>query len=889
MGQQGMALTACWGWVLLGLLGVADIAPGAEPTRAIPPAAPEQGQPVPTPAPGVAEPGSAASHVATEAHPAAQPLVPIPAAESQPAQPPATIPGVQGSAPPAAGEYSRPPSDLSAPTSSSLGLPSGPAPATQPALSDFGVPNSEFRPPSSPATSAPREVASAGAAFLSRALSLPADGTIGGRPVRLQDLLARTFDQRQREELIHAYWHLAASVAEYNFCRDFQMQLGRWQARLQPAALPASAAARWRAVSALAQARREAAEASLVERQHTLAALARLAPDQPLPLPADRPYVGVYRTYFRELFPAGTGPGRTRLIDRTLPLGQRAIEQFAAAVEAADKAVAAVDGSELTGAAALSNALWLLQRRYEEQQTLMQAVVGYNRQITEYALAVSPRGVDAGKLVAMLIKSQPEVVQPSSPATPSSVRPAAAEDRISAPGQPTRAVPPARWTVPPEGLPTGEALPADGRLPSSGALSSPGNATPTLAPLPTRALPEARGALPGAEPAAGVARPERILPQGPVVPVRPAVEPPVELPRLPPSERLPDQAPGGLPHPIPGELPVGSPDQLPEQPVDQPPAGPTEARPTEAHPTEAVPAEPQPSEAAPSEARPTEAGSSEARPIEATLHKPIVPAHAAAVSPPMYGAFEQAPPPQQAEQLSAVLHWDRMPSDMGQAVDLPGCLKAARFDDRLAVTEAFWTVRRRAAEYQLLEESASWFDDLALVVPAGGTPAEPPVLRMARHHATAAACAAEARLLEAQFDLAVLLGQQNDRLWPLPATRPHAGAYAVRLERLAPQRAASWSVRGLAESIGRLQGRLTSQAAVVVASDRARSLAAAECQSGERELDAAVEGVEFQVQATEQFLAAQADYNTAIARYALTALPPQTPVEQVVEALVVEP
>jgi len=167
--------------------------------------------------------------------------------------------------------------------------------------------------------------------------------------------------------------------------------------------------------------------------------------------------------------------------------------------------------------------------------------------------------------------------------------------------------------------------------------------------------------------------------------------------------------------------------------------------------------------------------------------------------------------------------------------------------------------------------------------------AEADMLRMARAAAAAAVSEAQTRLLESQFELAARLGQQNDLAWPVPTTPPHAGPYAVRLEALPPGVAASWSVRRYAASIPRWYARMVQQAAAVVATDQARSAALAECARDVGRLPAALEAMELQVQATEQFLQAQADYNLAIARYVFSTLSPQTPAERMVQALVVEP
>ncbi len=857
MRWHSLALAACWGWVLVGQSARTASAAGAEPAAVAP-------------------------QMAAEPDVTAQPLEPIPAEPSQPAHTFAPVPAGGGqSAPILAPLTAResPPAPALVPISAEQDATQPPTSDRQPPTSSLPELEASLRSgPGQPASaaSAPRDVTSDAAELVARALSLPADGTLGGRPTRLQDLLAQTLDQQQREELIAAYWHLAEAVAEYNFCRDYQAQVERWQARMQPAAVSPASAAQWKVAAAMAHARCAAAEAALVEQQHVVATLARLGPTEPLPLPADHPYAGPYRTYFRELFPGGIGPGRTRLIDQTLPLDQQAIEHYAAAVAAAEQAVAAAGQPAGAEATTPADALQLIERRYRQQGILMQAVVAYNRQIAEYVLAIAPPGIDAAKLVSMLIKSPPAVAQPSPPAESSTVRPAVAEEQLRTPGRPTRAVlPPDQPTPavlpsgsslseeelpgqPGETLPPGQGLPVPRNLPSGEGLPT-GQGSWQSEGLPRgEVLPEANDPPAGHHPGAGPAQP--MLPLRPVVPVKPPAEPEESTIGWPGLQR--SEVPGS------GRSEAGS--------------------------------------------RSSEVASS------LTSWPAVEPG--ALTSPALYGALGQAAPEQQAEQLAALLNWDRLLAGKGQPMDLISALKAAPPGERRPVVESYWQVRRRAAEYQLLTESLPWFDELGLVLQARGVSAEPAVLRQARHHAAGAARAAEARLLKAQYELAVRLGQTNDWPWPLPSTVPHAGAYSLQLEGLPPELAGSWSVRRLTESIARLHRRLAQQAAAVVAADQARSAAAAVCSlspdwllapgrgelgaavegrsgaarppatrqyfSGTGSLLAAVEAMEMQVQATEEFLAALTDYNAAIARYAFMTLPPQTPAERALGALV---
>ena len=149
-------------------------------------------------------------------------------------------------------------------------------------------------------------------------------------------------DRRQQLELTHAYWRLAQAVAGYRFCFEENEQLGR---------LPSGGdeATELRVARASAAAALQEAEAGAVAAQHELAGLMALAADMPPPLPADRPHVGPYHTYFNELFGAGPAPDRTRLIDRVLPLRRAAIDAHAVALQACEDSLAAAREAQAAG------------------------------------------------------------------------------------------------------------------------------------------------------------------------------------------------------------------------------------------------------------------------------------------------------------------------------------------------------------------------------------------------------------------------------------------------------------------------------------------------------------------------------------------------------------
>ena len=212
--------------------------------------------------------------------------------------------------------------------------------------------------------------------------------------------------------MTRAYWRLAQAVAEYHFCLDHSGRLGRIKpAGAEPASLRLARAS---AAAVLRQAELEATSA-----QCELARLMRLAPGAALPLPADPPHVGPYRTNFQELFAGRTPPEPAALMERLLPIRREAVDAQAAAVLAAEDVLAAA-GEQPTSDVAVITAC--SQELLRQQRAMMHTVCDYNRNIAEYGLTVAGPATSPQALVAMLIgPAQPG----SEPAVARNVRPVA--------------------------------------------------------------------------------------------------------------------------------------------------------------------------------------------------------------------------------------------------------------------------------------------------------------------------------------------------------------------------------------------------------------------------------------------------------------------------------
>ena len=182
---------------------------------------------------------------------------------------------------------------------------------------------------------------------------------------------------------MRAYWRLAQAVAEYHYCFDHVQTLAQLKAR-------GSDEASLRSGRAAAAAQLREAELDAVRAQHELAGLLRLPAGAALPLPADRPHVGAYRTIFNEQFAARTPPEPARLAEKILPFQRQVIDDRAAAVQAAEDALAAVADDYQSGRADAAAVAACSGQLLGQRRAFIRSVCGYNRNIADYGLTVVP-------------------------------------------------------------------------------------------------------------------------------------------------------------------------------------------------------------------------------------------------------------------------------------------------------------------------------------------------------------------------------------------------------------------------------------------------------------------------------------------------------------------
>jgi hypothetical protein len=280
------------------------------------------------------------------------------------------------------------------------------------------------------------------------AITLPPSSTLTGQPLSLSSALASTPERRQQLDIARGYWRLVETVAAYHFCLEHAERL----AHLAPAGNePASLRlARASATALLSQSELDATRA-----QCELARLVRLPAGAPLPLPADRPHVGPYRTSFHEMFAGRTAPEPAALMDKILPIRLQAVDDLAVAVQAAEDALAAADEDRQSGRT--DAAAWIAagEELLRQQRAFLQTACDYNRNIAEYGLAVAAPATNPQTLTAMLIGPVPQTAVPVASGWNDSraVQPASATEPITAPisaplrsqGEPTLAPPRDGW------------------------------------------------------------------------------------------------------------------------------------------------------------------------------------------------------------------------------------------------------------------------------------------------------------------------------------------------------------------------------------------------------------------------------------------------------------
>jgi len=239
-------------------------------------------------------------------------------------------------------------------------------------------------------------------ALLRAALTGTGEPAIQGHPIALKTVLGQQAGGDRQLADVRAYWRLAHAIAAYHWSVDEQRLL---------AAVPATETGDdlvWLG-AARASAKAEQAESRLaaLRAQQVLANVVPPARRGELPLPADMPFVGAYRTHFKELNERGAAADDLRPIDQSLPVLREVIEAQAEAVMAATAALPPVLQAYQQGQASIVHVLDAHDRLRRHRRAFLAAVEQYNGQIAGYALSLPLPAVTGERIAGMLIETQP--------------------------------------------------------------------------------------------------------------------------------------------------------------------------------------------------------------------------------------------------------------------------------------------------------------------------------------------------------------------------------------------------------------------------------------------------------------------------------------------------
>jgi hypothetical protein len=380
--------------------------------------------------------------------------------------------------------------------------------------------------------------AMAAADLLSHALEAPKEAALPGTPISLLQAIGPLGSNRGGQLAVtHAYWKLSAAQADYNWAIEEADELDK---------VSAGSAAVERTEMATAHASTQArvleAKLSAVTAQQELADLLGMSPSNPLPLAADAPLVGAYRTYFEAIYAGRLPPPRMRLIDRTLPLRREAIETHVATVQAAASAVHTADEAHAKSQTDIYNLLYCEAELSRQRRSFLVAVRDYNLDIAEYALTVAEPNVPVERVIGMLIRVKQPTTAPSSTAPSSAAPSGAAAASAGAFARPSPDNPLMQPAVPRGSAPAaaGSAAPQWSGVGGASSPANPSSSSTAAPPTNPIAPPGSAGPLGNSSPPTNTVPPTSIGSPGSTAPPANTVSPGSTVP---PASQFPPSTP----------------------------------------------------------------------------------------------------------------------------------------------------------------------------------------------------------------------------------------------------------------------------------------------------------------------------------------------------------
>jgi hypothetical protein len=311
-----------------------------------------------------------------------------------------------------------------APGQTSVLVPPAGSPDASPAQPPATVTETPAQPPAAPplAGLAGELLGQALEPLASRPGAVGVDPRFYARPLPLLEALDRSGDRARRLWVTQAYWKVSSAFAAVRWATEAIERLEL----IAPGGDPHDRAT-LDVATAAARADLADARSQLGAAQQELVDLARLPVTDPLPWPVDRPLAIPYQTHFEAIFATRPATGRVRAIARSLPARHEALEARAAAVRAAEKAVAMAEADHAQAKRPIEAVIQAHAALVGQQREFLQATKAYNLDIAEYAMAAADLTVPDERFAAMLIGAPIQWRQPAA-------APAASPPVATAPG-----------------------------------------------------------------------------------------------------------------------------------------------------------------------------------------------------------------------------------------------------------------------------------------------------------------------------------------------------------------------------------------------------------------------------------------------------------------------
>jgi hypothetical protein len=237
----------------------------------------------------------------------------------------------------------------------------------------------------------------------------------------LLDTLNSLTETASQTPAVKAYWRLAAAIVQFSFAEEEAAVLAKATDPQSPPERALLVAAR-----AAAFARQQELQFAVSSAQYDLIERAPALAGDTVPWPSEVPLTGKYRTNFDVLFAGRVPPPGLLRIHKTLPASLAATEGQAESAAAAGDAVDKISQAYASGQVRAEDLINAVSVWRDQRTAYVRAVLRYNEQITDYAMAVMGPVADPATVISTLIAKKPA----AAPNSADGVRQASATEAV---------------------------------------------------------------------------------------------------------------------------------------------------------------------------------------------------------------------------------------------------------------------------------------------------------------------------------------------------------------------------------------------------------------------------------------------------------------------------